>query len=277
MTCPTAGDPALRDAFIPTWQRYDEAITTGRAIRSWIWGPESHSFAQEAYQEAAGGCRTVLYWDKSRMEITNPGASRTDKYFVTNGLLARELVSGQIQVGQNKTVQAPNGPAQIPVAGDSLNNPNAPTYAAFASVTTVNATDHLALNRGTALIDQTLDKTGTPGTDTAFDKYNVRLAYYADQTHHNIPDVFWTYMNSRGPIKVNGEWQDGDTVDWLYSMGLPLSEPYWTRVKVGGVEQDVLTQIFERRVLTYTPANPDGFKVEMGNIGLHYHLWRYRN
>ena len=36
-----------------------------------------------------------------------------------------------------------------------------------------------------------------------------------------------------------------------------------------------LIQLFERRVLTYTPSNPDAFKVEMGNIGQHYYTWRY--
>jgi hypothetical protein len=44
---------------------------------------------------------------------------------------------------------------------------------------------------------------------------------------------------------------------------------------VGGVELDVLVQLFERRVLTYTPTNPAGFKVEMGNVGQHYYRWRY--
>ncbi|MEX2315225.1 MAG: hypothetical protein WD628_05855, partial [Thermomicrobiales bacterium] len=34
-------------------------------------------------------------------------------------------------------------------------------------------------------------------------------------------------------------------------------------------------QCFERRCLTYNPANPDGWKVEAGNVGLHYYLWRY--
>ncbi|MHB8646615.1 MAG: fibronectin type III domain-containing protein, partial [Thermomicrobiales bacterium] len=37
----------------------------------------------------------------------------------------------------------------------------------------------------------------------------------------------------------------------------------------------VLVQPFERRVLSYTPANPSGFQVEMGNIGQHYFTWRY--
>jgi hypothetical protein len=34
-------------------------------------------------------------------------------------------------------------------------------------------------------------------------------------------------------------------------------------------------QVFERRVLTYTPSNPDGWKVEAGNVGLQYYQWRY--
>jgi hypothetical protein len=33
-------------------------------------------------------------------------------------------------------------------------------------------------------------------------------------------------------------------------------------------------QIFERRVLTYNPANPSAWRVEMGNVGRHYLLWR---
>jgi hypothetical protein len=41
------------------------------------------------------------------------------------------------------------------------------------------------------------------------------------------------------------------------------------------VEKDVLVQLFERRVLTYTPSNQAGWQVEMGNVGQHYHSWRY--
>ena len=41
--------------------------------------------------------------------------------------------------------------------------------------------------------------------------------------------------------------------------------------------RDVLIQAFERRALTYVPTNPQGFQVEMANIGQHYFDWRYRN
>jgi hypothetical protein len=46
---------------------------------------------------------------------------------------------------------------------------------------------------------------------------------------------------------------------------------------VGGVEKDIMVQIFERRVLTFTPSNPEQYKVEMGNVGQHYFQWRYAN
>ena len=37
----------------------------------------------------------------------------------------------------------------------------------------------------------------------------------------------------------------------------------------------MLIQCFERRCLTYTPGNPDGWQVEAGNVGQHYFHWRY--
>ncbi len=44
---------------------------------------------------------------------------------------------------------------------------------------------------------------------------------------------------------------------------------------MAGVERPVLFQVFERRVLTYNPANEPAFRVEMGNVGQHYYQWRY--
>jgi hypothetical protein len=39
----------------------------------------------------------------------------------------------------------------------------------------------------------------------------------------------------------------------------------------------VLFQAFQRRILTYTPDNPEGWKVEMGNVGAQYYNWRYKS
>jgi hypothetical protein len=54
-------------------------------------------------------------------------------------------------------------------------------------------------------------------------------------------------------------------------------EPVWISIQVNGENRSVLFQAFERRTLTYTPSNPPGWQVEMGNVGLHYYLWRYGN
>jgi hypothetical protein len=67
----------------------------------------------------------------------------------------------------------------------------------------------------------------------------------------------------------------GPVFDPLATLGRPISEAYWAAVTVGGQSRLVLVQLFERRILTYNPANPPAFQVEMGNVGRHYVAWRY--
>ena len=81
-----------------------------------------------------------------------------------------------------------------------------------------------------------------------------------------------------GPISETGQIVNKRLIDpWFYASGLPISDAYWTRVKIAGAYQDVMIQAYERRVLTYVPTNVPGFQVEMGNIGLHYYDWRYKD
>jgi hypothetical protein len=87
--------------------------------------------------------------------------------------------------------------------------------------------------------------------------------------------VFWTFLNSRGPVLENGQPGEGPLLDWLFSVGYPITEAYWTRVRIAGREHDVLVQLFQRRVLTFDPAAPSGWQVQMGNVGQHYYHWRY--
>jgi hypothetical protein len=80
---------------------------------------------------------------------------------------------------------------------------------------------------------------------------------------HNVPLAFWSYLSAL-------------PVPWQTTMGYPLTEAFWVQVTVNNVPATwVLVQPFERRVLSYTPSNPSGFQVEMGNIGQHYYQWRY--
>ena len=56
----------------------------------------------EPYRESPGGQRQVQYFDKARMEINNPNGDRNNPFFVTNGRLVVEMVSGRIQTGENQ-------------------------------------------------------------------------------------------------------------------------------------------------------------------------------
>jgi hypothetical protein len=99
------------------------------------------------------------------------------------------------------------------------------------------------------------------------------LARYEPITGHNVPQVFVDFFAARGPLG------DGSTrgllVDANALVGLPITEAYWVSVVIDGTARDVLVQIFERRVLTYTPAAPLGWRVQMNNIGRDYYRWRY--
>jgi hypothetical protein len=196
---------------------------------------------------------------------------------VTSGLFTVELISGNMQVGNSNLVA--RYPACINIAGDWLDlDETTPTYASFRNVASVapglgqREPDKL----GQKAI-QTINRAGKVGTDSSKSTVpGVAYTYYEANTGHNIPEAFWNFLNQTGPVIENGQQRDSRLSDpWFYHSGLPVSDAYWVRAKIAGVEKDVLIQAFERRVLTYTPSNPQAFRVEMGNIGLHYYQWRY--
>jgi hypothetical protein len=87
---------------------------------------------------------------------------------------------------------------------------------------------------------------------------------------------FWNFMNSSGTVYANGQFfQDELFQNAFFATGRPITEAYWAEVVVAGTSKLVLMQCFERRCLTYTPDNDPNWRVEMGNIGLHYYTWRY--
>src|SRR5205814_309654 len=162
------------------WTRTDRLVADGTVGRSWYWGPQPNTATREYYKDAPGSTRLVQYFDKSRMEINNPNGDPNNPFFVTNGLLVIELISGRMQVGDN------------------------------------------------------------------------------------IPRAFWDFLNKVDLVYENGQAHNDRLNDpWYYASVLPISEPYWAQVIVGGQPRDVLIQAYERRVLTYTPVNPPAFQVEM--------------
>src|SRR5207344_629264 len=102
--------------------------------------------AQEKYVDAptGTGTRLVQYFDKSRMEINNPNGDQNSPFYVTNGLLTIELISGQMQIGDNSFVNRYS--AHIPISGDT-DDANAPTYASFLTVSNTRRGDHPQPNR----------------------------------------------------------------------------------------------------------------------------------
>lgn len=268
-------DPAFRNI----WNRADNLVSSGAVSRSWLWGNGFTLAGNEAYKQAPGGVRVVQYFDKARMEINNPGAPR-DRFFVTNGLLVRELISGHTAIGDNPAEIEQRSPADnVAIAGDPIeSNPVAPTYATFKDVASLENDRRIPSALG-SFATLTIKKNGEVSSNPALNGTyaGLKQVYYNENLGHNIPEIFWGFMNSRSNVQdANGSIVVDNIMDWQKDLGYPLTEAYWTKARVGGTEKDVLVQAFERRVLTYTPSNTDPYKVEMGNVGLHYFNWRYR-
>jgi hypothetical protein len=259
--------------FNAMWEYSDKYVNdVPGAGRGFTWGPNSLAVLQEDYQEAPGGKRLVQYFDKSRMELSPDGK------YVTNGLLTKELVTGQRQDGDN--IFTPLSPSNIPVAGDSNANGGnalAPTYASFQNVISFNPGENTAQAQLKQPITLSIDKAGKT-LNLNNSPANVLIGYYEPTLGHNVPTVFQDYQNLVGQVWNGSSYQKGAVYTdnpTANVFGYPVTEAYWIKANVAGTEKDVLVQLFERRVMTYTPTNPEAFKVEMGNIGQHYLQWRY--
>ncbi|MDQ6693244.1 MAG: lamin tail domain-containing protein [Chloroflexota bacterium] len=264
-------------SFQAVWDAIDGPIASGSATgRSWTWGPVPGAALTEPFAGLPGGSHFVQYFDKGRMEINNPNGDPKDPFFVTNGLLAVELISGQLQTGTS-TYQN-RGAAVIDLASDA-DDPTAPTYQSFNGVSNIPGAPNERRKQSQigAILRTAIDRQGnTQSWPQDHPDYGVHVAYFEPQTSHNIPDVFWTFLNSEGDLSQGGKLVRGPLFSpWFKVTGYPISEAYWSYVKVQGTYTDVLVQAFERRVLTFVPHLPSPFKVQMGNIGQHYYDWRY--
>jgi hypothetical protein len=257
------------DPFTRTWARTDYPVFNGEVSRTWMWGEKAYSSRMtEEYAEAPNGVRTVLYWDKSRMEDNSHNTSEAP-WDVSNGLLVVEMVSGRMQVGDNSFDN--RLPANVNIAGDA-DDTNGPTYAAIAGL--LNAPP---VPDG-SVITQRISRNGSVTNDPSMASYGVTAAWRETQPglDHQVASVFWSFMNSRGTVYEDAKIFDDQLFESsFYATGLPITEAYWADVKVGGTVKPVLLQCFERRCLTYTPSNDPNWRVEAGNVGQQYFLWRY--
>jgi hypothetical protein len=257
------------DAFERTWARTDKAVIDMVVDRTWMWGPQETAIEKtESYAGAPGGQRTVIYYDKSRME--DNAYRGTNPWDVTNGLLVVELVSGEMQTGDDDFV--PREPADVNVAGDP-NQSNPITYALLADLlgdvtTPAGTTITTRASAGPASIALV--------NDPSLAGRGVTAAEYVPETDHTVASPFWAFMTSSGVVYEDGAFTTENLFESaFYATGYPITEAFWASVTVGGTDRDVLLQCFERRCLTWTPSNQAGWQVEAGNVGLHYYIWRY--
>lgn len=271
-----AQSPEIGDAaFERLWNRQDRPVSMGQSDRSWTWGPAPISeLLDEKYIQGVDGTRRVQYFDKSRMEINDPNADPGSQWYVTNGLLPIEMMTGKVQTGNDFNSEFDmRGPANIPVIGDADNT--FPTYAdllpLYQSPGTVSNSD---LNQPVTAM---LNSDGSVGEYVDHSGDQATWLVQGDNGH-GVPAAFMNFMTQEGVVYEGGQLVRRSLYDPpVFVFGLPITKPYWVMAKVGGRELPILFQVFERRVLTYNPYNEAAFRVEMGNVGLHYYRWRYGN
>ncbi len=243
------------------WQRDDGPVASGQVERAWMWGPGPFYTDYEPLTDAPEGNHLVQYFDKGRLEVNDPAGDQSSPWYVTSGLLVKEMVAGAVETGSGNWYTI--GPANVEIAGDGGGD-SGPTYAQFSRLTgraTNLAAQPLPGNSYLRRNGDEIEQVG--GLDTPA---QVTLSHFEEASGHNWAAPFWDYANSEGRPS---------NFDWLYTLGYPITEPYWIIVPINGQMSTVLVQLFERRTLTYNPANPTATQVEMGNVGRHYWQWRY--
>jgi hypothetical protein len=266
ITYPTFADPA----FQKVWERYDRPVWYGQTSRSYTWGAQQTAGLQEQYNQGPNSQHMVQYFDKSRMEINNPAGNPNDAFFVTQGLLAEDMIYGRIQVGD--TDFTPAKPAEIPFGDLDDTAASSPTYASFH-----NLINEPPIPAGNA-IAAALDRNGNVANSA--DPRGVTSAGVlpGTTTNHSIASVFANFLVSAGPVYDAATNQNVNASIYnpiFYVTGMPITEAYWAKVKAAGTYTDVLIQCFERRCLTYIPAYDPAFQVQLANTGLEYYAWRY--
>ncbi|MEZ4569672.1 MAG: serine hydrolase [Thermomicrobiales bacterium] len=246
------------------WARTDLPIVEARTSRSWIWG--EHSISPLVAEQNSDGTRLVQYFDKGGMQFNpDPVVQIGNPAFVMASPLAYELITGRLADG---TQWEPSG---ISIAGDA-DDATGPTYATFKGLRDAPA------SADGALLTQFVDRQGTVSNDERLAQYGVTAAYHVQLPllDHQIASPFWSFIQSSGMVYEAAQFREEPLFEDQWSMiGLPLTDAYWSQVKYAGRTDDVLVQVFERRVMTYNPAEPEGWQVQFANIGRHYVDWRY--
>lgn len=243
-----SSQPFASPAFEQVWLQQQNGLLD-------LWGQTPLAWRIEPYADAPNGRRLVQYFDRGRMEL-NATASSTG-LLVTQGRLAWELTTGQVALGSDLVARRP--PPAIPIDGGPP-DPRVPTYAALSSLTASRADDRSDFPQ---LVTDWISADGS--LRTASPPASVRLGRYVSVTGHNLPDV---------TVALFDRWPRG-SASWIELFGYPISEPVWSYYRRGTTAYPSLIQVFERRILVYTPALPAEQRFTLVNTGRHYYRWRY--
>jgi hypothetical protein len=222
-----------------------------------LWGGGPLVSLVEPFTGAPGNRRLVQYFERGRMEIADSSASTTTTGSISQGLLVREMATGYVQLGYDEFVQGE--PAPIALFGSAADTGDAAlTYAGFEDAVAIEAG-----NRTGELLDAWIGPGGEISEATP--PVDILAGSYEPVTGHNVPDVTASWLKT-DPFGIT----PGD------ALGLPISEPYWTHSGKGDAGIS-LVQLFERRVVVYTPDLPLAERFSLTSTGRHYYRWRYGN
>src|SRR5688572_17152937 len=109
------------------------------------------------------------------MELTHPELPDDGgPWYVTNGLLAQEMITGRMQTGDATFVAL--APAALNVAGDE-DDTQAPTYASLTGLLAAPASE-------SAVITQVVQRDGTVTTDASKAAYDISATLLDGTTGH---------------------------------------------------------------------------------------------
>ena len=186
-------------AFQRVWTRTDQLVAQGQAGRSWFWGPQPRTAHAGAVAGAPGGQRLVQYFDKSRMEINDPNARPEQP------LLRHQRPADRRADLRANADRRPAPTARAPRLHQHLRRLGRPQRADLRQLPQrrqrgprhrphrprqARPGRHRRPSTATATSARTPAKSGVPG---------VTYAYYEPTTQHNIPQVFWDFLNQQRP------------------------------------------------------------------------------
>jgi hypothetical protein len=239
--------PFAHPAFQRTWNA--QSASAARPID--LWGSDPLIWRIEPYAGAQDNRRTVQYFERARMELEQ-GSNQ-----VTLGYLARELTTGTIELGDDQVLE--QQPPEISIDGGERRE-EIPTYLTLSRFVDVPADDR---THNAEYVTQWINLAGS--ADPLTPPRAIRFARFIPDTGRNLPDVT-VELFQRSQFS-------GDR--WMDTLGLPISEPFWTYFRRGETLEPSLIQVFERNILVYSPQLEPDRRFTVANVGRHYYRWRY--